>query len=150
MKDLLVFAKDLAVTAPSGVQLVSQVTLEIGRGKRIALLGASGAGKSLLTRALAGLLPENFTRSGLVREHLAEGQKKLRILYLVQQAILWCVWALSLAKGCRTPHAANPPSGRSCEPCSGSWVLPSPNAFSLITPASSPAVCCSAQCLPQP
>jgi len=87
VKDLLVFAKDLAVTAPSGVQLVSQVTLEIGRGKRIALLGASGAGKSLLTRALAGLLPENFTRSGLVREHLAEGQKKLRILYLVQQAM---------------------------------------------------------------
>ena len=44
------------VYQPSGVRALDQVTLELGSGQRIALIGQNGSGKSTLVRHLNGLL----------------------------------------------------------------------------------------------
>lgn len=44
--------------------LVRGVSFEIADGERVALLGASGSGKSLTAAAILGALPPGFTRSG--------------------------------------------------------------------------------------
>lgn len=46
---------------------VSDVSLSVHPGEIVALIGASGAGKSLLAHALLGLLPKNATVSGEFR-----------------------------------------------------------------------------------
>ncbi|MEU9818636.1 ABC transporter ATP-binding protein [Pseudonocardia alni] len=48
---------DLGVRAAGGAQLLSGVDLAVGRGGFVALTGPSGAGKTTLGRALAGLTP---------------------------------------------------------------------------------------------
>ena len=40
-----------------GVQVIWDVTLEIGRGEVVALVGSNGAGKTTLLRTLSGVLP---------------------------------------------------------------------------------------------
>ncbi|HEX8498586.1 MAG TPA: ATP-binding cassette domain-containing protein, partial [Actinomycetales bacterium] len=61
----------LEVTALSplsaGHALLDAVTLRVGRGERVALLGASGSGKSLTAAAVVGQLPVGLTTSGSVR-----------------------------------------------------------------------------------
>jgi ABC-type multidrug transport system ATPase subunit len=52
----LVDARDVAV-AIGGTTLVRDVTVTLGRGEIVALLGRNGAGKTTLLRALAGLIP---------------------------------------------------------------------------------------------
>lgn len=46
---------------------VSDITLRVKRGEIVALVGASGAGKSLLSHALLGILPKNASMSGSFR-----------------------------------------------------------------------------------
>lgn len=46
---------------------VSDISLTVGAGEIVALIGASGAGKSLLAHALLGLLPKNAKMSGECR-----------------------------------------------------------------------------------
>ncbi|MFI6603337.1 ABC transporter ATP-binding protein [Nonomuraea sp. NPDC050536] len=47
-----------------GVPLVSDISLNIGPGERVGLIGESGSGKSLTALSLMGLLPEGVTASG--------------------------------------------------------------------------------------
>ena len=47
-----------------GVQLVHPATFAIGAGERVALVGASGSGKSLTAAALAGTVPAGVTVAG--------------------------------------------------------------------------------------
>ncbi|NUR93575.1 MAG: ABC transporter ATP-binding protein [Nonomuraea sp.] len=48
-----------------GVTLVSDISLTIGPGERVGLIGESGSGKSLTALSLMGLLPEGVTASGI-------------------------------------------------------------------------------------
>lgn len=75
------------------VQVVSDVTLQLEPGEILALIGASGAGKSLLALAILGLLPPNARMSGTIRfagHDLArpypKGIRGRRIAFLPQQA----------------------------------------------------------------
>ena len=47
-----------------GRTLVDDVSFAIGRGQRLALIGEAASGKSLVLRAVAGLLPPDATVSG--------------------------------------------------------------------------------------
>lgn len=49
------------------IQVVDDISLKIEAGEIVALVGASGAGKSLLALAILGLLPENANTTGLIR-----------------------------------------------------------------------------------
>lgn len=49
---------DVSIWTPEGAPLLRDARLEVGRGERVLLRGASGVGKSTLLRALAGLWPE--------------------------------------------------------------------------------------------
>jgi peptide/nickel transport system ATP-binding protein len=56
---------DLALSI-GGRQLVHPLTFSVGAGERVALLGASGSGKSLTAAALAGSLPDGISASGSI------------------------------------------------------------------------------------
>ncbi|MER5369062.1 dipeptide/oligopeptide/nickel ABC transporter permease/ATP-binding protein [Streptomyces sp. NPDC002722] len=53
----LVRARDLRVTFPGGRQAVRGISLDIGAGEAVGLVGESGCGKSLSALALADLVP---------------------------------------------------------------------------------------------
>lgn len=54
---VLLVARGIRVLGPDGTALVDGVDLRLRRGETLALVGASGAGKSLTARALIGLVP---------------------------------------------------------------------------------------------
>lgn len=49
------------------VQTIAELTLTVEAGQVVAVVGASGSGKSLLAHALLGLLPDNARLSGTIR-----------------------------------------------------------------------------------
>lgn len=57
-------ASRLRVEGPGGARLVDGVDLEIGAGEVLALVGASGSGKSLTALALIGLVPPPARAAG--------------------------------------------------------------------------------------
>ena len=62
----LIKAKNLSV-ALNDKPILSSLSFTIEAGERLGLIGASGAGKSMLALALMGLLPDGFSASGTVR-----------------------------------------------------------------------------------
>jgi branched-chain amino acid transport system ATP-binding protein len=58
MSDLLT-VKDLSVTYGAGAPAVDRVSFTVGRGAVVALLGANGAGKSSIMKAVSGLIPSD-------------------------------------------------------------------------------------------
>ncbi|MCU6709560.1 ABC transporter ATP-binding protein [Paenibacillus sp. J5C_2022] len=46
---------------------VEDISLQVKRGEAVAIIGASGSGKSLLAHAVMGLLPRNAAMSGTIR-----------------------------------------------------------------------------------
>lgn len=56
----------LSVSA-GALPLVQDVSLTIGRGQRVGIIGASGSGKTLTCMAIAGLLPAELTATGSIR-----------------------------------------------------------------------------------
>ena len=57
--------RDLRI-AIGGKEIVHGVDLSIGDGERVGLIGSSGSGKSMIARAMLGLLPPDVTVSGSV------------------------------------------------------------------------------------
>lgn len=57
--------RDLRI-AIGGKEIVHGVDLSIGDGERVGLIGASGSGKSMIARAMLGLLPPDVTVTGSV------------------------------------------------------------------------------------
>lgn len=49
------------------ITVVDRMSLDVHRGEMLALVGASGAGKSLLAHSVLGLLPSNADQDGVVR-----------------------------------------------------------------------------------
>ncbi len=62
----LIQAKNLSV-AFNKKPILSSLSFDIEAGECLGLIGASGAGKSMLALALMGLLPDGFSASGTVR-----------------------------------------------------------------------------------
>ena len=57
--------RDLSVTAvESRRRLLERVDLTIAPGERVAVIGHSGAGKTLLARAMVGVLPKGIVATG--------------------------------------------------------------------------------------
>jgi phosphonate transport system ATP-binding protein len=51
----MLYVTNIVVTLPNGKRLVNQVSFSVGRGEFVAILGSSGAGKSLTLRCIVGL-----------------------------------------------------------------------------------------------
>lgn len=50
----------------AGRQIVRDVCLQIRDGQRVGLIGSSGSGKSMIARAIMGLLPQDAQLSGSI------------------------------------------------------------------------------------
>ncbi|OMI34237.1 ATP-binding cassette domain-containing protein [Streptomyces sparsogenes] len=58
--------RGLTVRTADGRTLVDDLSLTLGPGERLGVIGESGSGKSLTTLAVLGLLPEGMTATGSV------------------------------------------------------------------------------------
>ncbi|MER6140016.1 ABC transporter ATP-binding protein [Streptomyces sparsogenes] len=58
--------RGLTVRTADGRALVDDLSLTVGPGERLGVIGESGSGKSLTTLAVLGLLPEGMTATGSV------------------------------------------------------------------------------------
>ena len=56
MPECIVSVKDVKFSYPAGVTAINGVSLEIGQGERVAILGSNGSGKSTLILLMVGLL----------------------------------------------------------------------------------------------
>jgi peptide/nickel transport system ATP-binding protein len=54
-------------TERTNTKVIQGLNLSIGRGEIVAVVGASGSGKSLLAHAIMGILPRNAARTGEIR-----------------------------------------------------------------------------------
>ena len=67
MSEPLLQVRDLRVTFRGGVEAVSGVDLDVGRGEVLGVVGESGSGKSVALKAVLGLLPPTARVTGSVR-----------------------------------------------------------------------------------
>lgn len=58
--------RDLTITIGTKT-IVEGVNLDIADGERVGLIGASGSGKSMISKAILGLLPRTARLSGMIR-----------------------------------------------------------------------------------
>ncbi|TFH05201.1 MAG: ABC transporter ATP-binding protein, partial [Spirochaetales bacterium] len=76
--------ENLSVGYPGGVQAVRGVSISLRKGTIHALVGESGCGKSVTTKALVGLLPATasvqWDRLGISDRHYVSGDDRLREL----------------------------------------------------------------------
>ncbi len=56
MSEPIISVKNVNFSYPAGVKAITDVSLEIQKGERVALLGPNGSGKSTLILLIAGLL----------------------------------------------------------------------------------------------
>ncbi|PWG13769.1 ABC transporter ATP-binding protein [Streptomyces sp. V2] len=81
----LLSVRDLRVSF-SGVEAVRGVSFDVRAGEVLAIVGESGAGKSLTARALLGMLPREAVQKGVVEPDLS-GLRGRRIALVPQDAL---------------------------------------------------------------
>lgn len=77
-------------TGYNGQRVVHDVSLQLPRGKTLAIIGESGSGKSTLARALVGLLPDtegttNFDGMSLSHNYQKRNKETLRRMQMIYQ-----------------------------------------------------------------
>ncbi|OPG04142.1 peptide ABC transporter ATP-binding protein [Streptomyces sp. GKU 895] len=77
--------RDLRI-AFDGVEVVRGLSFDVHAGEVLALVGESGAGKSLTARALLGMLPSDAVQTGTVRPDLSAARGR-RIALVPQDAL---------------------------------------------------------------
>jgi phospholipid/cholesterol/gamma-HCH transport system ATP-binding protein len=77
VKDSIIEVRDLVVDL-KGVRILNGVTLDVYRGEILGFVGASGAGKSVLTRTILGLLPKQQGRIDVFGVNLDEAGEMQR------------------------------------------------------------------------
>ncbi|WP_411158594.1 ABC transporter ATP-binding protein [Streptomyces sp. TRM68416] len=83
--EVLLSVRDLRISF-GGVEVVRGVSFDVRAREVLALVGESGAGKSLTARALLGMLPGGVSVSGTVRPDLS-GERGRRIALVPQDAL---------------------------------------------------------------
>jgi len=67
LRDLSVSVRGSDTPTAAGRTLLAPLSLTLGAGERVGLIGESGSGKSLTALAISGLLPSGLASSGSVR-----------------------------------------------------------------------------------
>ncbi|MEV0174066.1 ABC transporter ATP-binding protein [Streptomyces sp. NPDC050803] len=83
--EALLTVRDLRI-AFGGAEAVRGVSFDVRAREVLALVGESGAGKSLTARALLGMVPRGATTSGSIRPDLSDGRGR-RIALVPQDAL---------------------------------------------------------------
>ncbi|MFE0249995.1 ABC transporter ATP-binding protein [Streptomyces sp. NPDC059010] len=83
--DVLLSVRELRI-AFDGVEVVRGLSFDVRPREALAIVGESGAGKSLTARALLGMLPRGATRSGTIEPDLAAHRGR-RISLVPQDAL---------------------------------------------------------------
>jgi sulfonate transport system ATP-binding protein len=76
-------------TYPSGVRALGGVSLEVGLGEIVAVIGGSGCGKSTLLRAIAGLDPASEGQIALDGELIGKPHEKIGIIFQEPRLLPW-------------------------------------------------------------
>ncbi|GII05902.1 ABC transporter ATP-binding protein [Planobispora takensis] len=83
----------LSLTLGTGVPLLADVTVRVGRGETVGLVGESGSGKSLTARTALGMLPRGARATGEVTvadvDVLAAGRRRLRELRRTRASMIF-------------------------------------------------------------
>ncbi|MGB3415029.1 MAG: ABC transporter ATP-binding protein [Microbacteriaceae bacterium] len=72
----MISVKKLSISAPDGTTIVSDISLNLRAGSCLALVGESGAGKTLTAKALLGLLPEGLRCNAEVLRRFGEDARE--------------------------------------------------------------------------
>lgn len=87
---LEIVAQELTILSPAGAPLAGPLSFRIAAGQRIALVGASGAGKSSLLNALLGFLPYrgSLTVNGQELRDIAPADWRRHLSWVGQNPLL--------------------------------------------------------------
>jgi iron complex transport system ATP-binding protein len=104
--------RDVAITLGAR-QVIAPVSLDLGRGRLVALVGPNGAGKTSLLRAIAALIPSSGAMflDGADIGMMQASQRARRVAYLPQgHQIHWPLAVRDVVGLGRFPHGGREPS----------------------------------------